>query len=104
MSESINEVGLNGFTGQLNIQLVDITWYGLAIVRTVPDLLTYRQRYMEYLFGGSFNGGLPTIEFQPIDLYLQSPNVQARSAVGFPQTIPISIKTTKGRVYRHLDL
>ena len=46
MSESINEIGLVGFT---------------AIVRTVPDLLTYRQRYMEYLISGSYR---PTIEFQ----------------------------------------
>ena len=35
----------------------------------MPDILTYRVRYMNFLMEGNFR---PTIEFQPIDLSIQA--------------------------------
>lgn len=48
---------------------------------------------MNFLFDGNFR---PTIEFQPIDLAIQAPNVPSRGPVGFPSVLPLSTRTSKG--------
>ena len=83
MTEEVSDRDLDGF---------------LAIFRPVPDILTFRSKYMHLLFEGQQR---TIIEFQPIDLYIESPTIPKRSVTGFPQTIPISFKVSKATHVRH---
>ena len=53
---------------------------------------------MNFVFDGNFR---PTIEFQPIDLSIQSPNVPSRGPIGFPAAIPISSRVSRGGQIYH---
>lgn len=83
MTEEVSEPDLIGF---------------LAIIRPIPDILTFRSKYMHLLFEGQQR---TIMEFQPIDLKIENPKIPKRGATGFPQAIPISYKVSKTTHVRH---
>jgi len=64
MTEEVSDRDLDGF---------------LAIFRPVPDILTFRSKYMHLLFEGQQR---TIIEFQPIDLYIEQPRIPKRGVTG----------------------
>ncbi|CAG5082953.1 Oidioi.mRNA.OKI2018_I69.PAR.g10244.t1.cds [Oikopleura dioica] len=83
MSDEINDNELDGFT---------------AIFRPISDILHYRESYMQLIFEGQNRN---VIDFQPIDLFSETPRSPSDSPVGFPQAIPMSFRVAKASLTRH---